>query len=163
VAASTDASVAASLLAGLGALSGPRHGGAGAALLALLDERDGPVKRSRSTQVRSVSAWLKLPDTQWHMMRQFGHDRSLMQCAFFSEVSNISPFRFLQRSIEGVALFLQFEGQALCPWGYIGSTSGVPQIPDDLSRRSTRQPWAKELNRSRGRVLVRRLDRGSLV
>jgi citrate synthase len=38
VAASTGASVAASLLAGLGALSGPRHGGAGAALLALLDE-----------------------------------------------------------------------------------------------------------------------------
>jgi citrate synthase len=38
VAASTGGSVAASLLAGLGALSGPRHGGAGAALLALLDE-----------------------------------------------------------------------------------------------------------------------------
>jgi hypothetical protein len=27
-------------------------------------------------------------------------------------------------------------------WGYVGSTSGVPQIPDDLSRRAIRQPWA---------------------
>jgi citrate synthase len=38
VAASTGASVAASLLAGMSALSGPRHGGAGAALLALMEE-----------------------------------------------------------------------------------------------------------------------------
>ncbi len=36
-----------------------------------------------------------------------------MQCAFFSEISNISPFRFLQLSMEAVALFLQLEGQAL--------------------------------------------------
>lgn len=38
IAASTGASMAASLLAGLCALSGPRHGGAGAEALALLDE-----------------------------------------------------------------------------------------------------------------------------
>ena len=38
VAASTGASIAACLLAGLGALSGPRHGGASAALLRLVDE-----------------------------------------------------------------------------------------------------------------------------
>ncbi|MGC4110285.1 MAG: citrate/2-methylcitrate synthase [Nocardioides sp.] len=45
VAASTGAPVAACLLAGLSALTGPRHGGAGAAALALLDEaqRRGPV------------------------------------------------------------------------------------------------------------------------
>jgi len=28
-----------------------------------------------------------------------------------------------------------------CRCDYVGSTSGVPQIADDLSRRSTRQPW----------------------
>jgi citrate synthase len=38
VAASTGASIAASLLAGLGALSGPYHGGAGAAVMALVEE-----------------------------------------------------------------------------------------------------------------------------
>lgn len=38
VAASTGASLAASLLAGLGALSGPYHGGAGAAVIALVEE-----------------------------------------------------------------------------------------------------------------------------
>jgi citrate synthase len=49
VAASTGASIAASLLAGLCALSGPRHGGAGAAALALLDEarRQGPTAAIR--------------------------------------------------------------------------------------------------------------------
>jgi citrate synthase len=52
VAASTGASVAASLLAGLGALSGPRHGGAGAALLALLDEA------GRTGATTAVAAWL---------------------------------------------------------------------------------------------------------
>lgn len=40
VAASTGASIAASLLAGLCALSGPRHGGAGAAALAFIEEAD---------------------------------------------------------------------------------------------------------------------------
>jgi hypothetical protein len=29
-----------------------------------------------------------------------------------------------------------------CPSDYVGSTSGVPHIADDLSRRSIRQPWA---------------------
>jgi hypothetical protein len=29
-----------------------------------------------------------------------------------------------------------------CPCDHVGSTSGVPQIAADLSRRSTRQPWA---------------------
>jgi hypothetical protein len=48
------------------------------------------VKKSRWTQAPSVRAWLKLPDTQWHMMRRFGDNRSLMQCAFLSEISNIS-------------------------------------------------------------------------
>jgi citrate synthase len=44
VAASTGASIAASVLAGLCALSGPRHGGASAAIMSLLEqaERDGP-------------------------------------------------------------------------------------------------------------------------
>jgi len=28
-----------------------------------------------------------------------------------------------------------------CHCGYVGSTSGVAQIADDPSRRSTRQPW----------------------
>lgn len=44
VAASTGAPIAACLLAGLSALSGPRHGGAGAAAIALLDSarRSGP-------------------------------------------------------------------------------------------------------------------------
>ncbi len=44
VAASTGASLAAAVLAGLAALSGPRHGGAGARVSALIDDagRDGP-------------------------------------------------------------------------------------------------------------------------
>lgn len=51
VAASTGAPVAACLLAGLSALTGPRHGGAGAAALALLDEaqRRGPAVAVRQT------------------------------------------------------------------------------------------------------------------
>jgi citrate synthase len=40
VAASTGASIAASLLAGLGTLSGPRHGGAGAAVTALVEDAE---------------------------------------------------------------------------------------------------------------------------
>jgi hypothetical protein len=43
------------------------------------------------------------------------------------------------------------ESSAGLGWGYVGSTSGVPQIPDDLSRRSTRQPWTRSgSRRSRG-------------
>jgi citrate synthase len=63
VAASTGASIAASLLAGLATLSGPKHGGASAAVLALLRdvERDG---------VRpAVSAWLE----RHHRLPAFGH------------------------------------------------------------------------------------------
>lgn len=52
VAASTGASIAASLLAGLSALSGPRHGGAGAALCALIGEAE------RIGAAAAVSAWL---------------------------------------------------------------------------------------------------------
>jgi citrate synthase len=63
VAASTGASVAASLLAGLGALSGPRHGGAGAALLALLDEA------GRTGATPAVAAWL----ARGQQLPGFGH------------------------------------------------------------------------------------------
>jgi citrate synthase len=63
VAASTGASVAASLLAGLGALSGPRHGGAGAALLALLDEA------GRTGATTAVTAWL----ARGQQLPGFGH------------------------------------------------------------------------------------------
>jgi citrate synthase len=63
VAASTGASVAASLLAGLGALSGPRHGGAGAALLALLGE----ARRTGATA--AVAAWL----ARGQQLPGFGH------------------------------------------------------------------------------------------
>lgn len=52
VAAATGASVAASLLAGLAALSGPRHGGAGGAVLALLDDA------ARSGTAVAVERWL---------------------------------------------------------------------------------------------------------
>jgi citrate synthase len=52
VAASTGASMAASLLAGLSTLSGPRHGGAGAALAALIEEAD------RAGSAVAVTAWL---------------------------------------------------------------------------------------------------------
>jgi hypothetical protein len=30
-----------------------------------------------------------------------------------------------------------------CRCGYVGSTSGVPEIGDDLSRRTSPQPWAR--------------------
>jgi citrate synthase len=63
VAASTGASVAASLLAGLGALSGPRHGGAGAALLALFDEA------GRTGATPAVAAWL----ARGQQLPGFGH------------------------------------------------------------------------------------------
>ncbi|MGY2047910.1 citrate/2-methylcitrate synthase [Methylobacterium sp. JK268] len=63
VAASTGASVAASLLAGLCALSGPRHGGAGAATLALMDEA------RRAGAGRAVAAWL----ARGHGLPGFGH------------------------------------------------------------------------------------------
>jgi citrate synthase len=52
VAASTGAPIAACLLAGLGALSGPKHGGAAAAVLRLLDEAEAAGPRA------AVRAWL---------------------------------------------------------------------------------------------------------
>lgn len=52
VAASTGASIAASLLAGLAALSGPRHGGAGAAVAALVDDAE------RSGTAEAIARWL---------------------------------------------------------------------------------------------------------
>jgi citrate synthase len=63
VAASTGASLAASLLAGLSALSGPRHGGAGAALITLIEmaERDGAE--------HAVAAWL----ARGEALPGFGH------------------------------------------------------------------------------------------
>jgi len=61
--ASTGASVAASLLAGLATLSGPRHGGAGAALIALLDEAE------RIGPEPAVAAWL----ARGQPIAAFGH------------------------------------------------------------------------------------------
>src|SRR5439155_24849267 len=52
VAASTGASMAASLLAGLCALSGPRHGGAGEALLGLLADAE------RLGLEKVIASWL---------------------------------------------------------------------------------------------------------
>jgi hypothetical protein len=49
-----------------------------------------------------------------------------------------------------------------CPCDYVGATSGVPQIAADLSRRPTRQPWARtgrkqlqQIAETIGLVLVR--------
>jgi citrate synthase len=63
VAASTGASIAASLLAGLATLSGPRHGGASAAVFALLKEaeQDGPEA--------AISNWM----IRHHSLPGFGH------------------------------------------------------------------------------------------
>jgi len=33
---------------------------------------------------------MKLPDTRWHTMQQFEHNRLLRRCGFFSEISNLS-------------------------------------------------------------------------
>ena len=63
VAASTGASVAAALLAGLCALSGPRHGGAGRALNALMDEA------AKSGAGAAVGGWL----ARGHGLPGFGH------------------------------------------------------------------------------------------
>jgi citrate synthase len=63
VAASTGASIAASLLAGLSTLSGPRHGGAGAALIALLGEA------ARAGPAAVIGAWL----ARGQMLPGFGH------------------------------------------------------------------------------------------
>ncbi len=52
VAASTGASLAASVLAGLAALSGPRHGGAGVAVAALIEEA------GRAGPATAVRAWI---------------------------------------------------------------------------------------------------------
>src|SRR6185369_13306613 len=52
VAASTGASIAASLLAGLSALSGPRHGGAAEKVIELVEEAE------RSGAERAVGRWL---------------------------------------------------------------------------------------------------------
>jgi hypothetical protein len=40
-----------------------------------------------------------------------------------------------------------------CRCGYVGSTSGVPEIADDLSRRSTRPPWANYGSRGASHAL----------
>ena len=63
VAASTGASMAASLLAGLGALSGPRHGGAGEAVTALVEDAD------RTTPAMAVARWL----ARGEQLPGFGH------------------------------------------------------------------------------------------
>ena len=63
VAAATGASLAASLLAGLGALSGPRHGGAGAALAGLIGEAE------RIGAAEAVGRWLE----RGHGLPGFGH------------------------------------------------------------------------------------------
>jgi len=63
VAAATGASLAASLLAGLGALSGPRHGGAGAALAGLIGEVE------RIGAAEAVALWL----ARGHGLPGFGH------------------------------------------------------------------------------------------
>ena len=63
VAASTGASIAASLLAGLSTLSGPRHGGAGAALIALIEEAE------RIGPEPAVAGWL----TRGQPLAAFGH------------------------------------------------------------------------------------------
>lgn len=63
VAAATGASLAASLLAGLGALSGPRHGGAGAALAGLIGEVE------RTDAGSAVTLWL----ARGHGLPGFGH------------------------------------------------------------------------------------------
>src|SRR5438094_5258345 len=63
VTASTGASMAASLLAGLCTLSGPRHGGAGEALLGLLAEAD------RLGVEKAIARWL----ARDHYLPGFGH------------------------------------------------------------------------------------------
>ena len=63
VAASTGASIAASLLAGLATLSGPRHGGAGAALIALIEEAE------RIGPQQAVAAYLE----RGQPLAAFGH------------------------------------------------------------------------------------------
>ena len=63
VAASTGASIAASLLAGLATLSGPRHGGAGAATAALAQEA------ARDGAAAAVTRWL----AAGHGLPGFGH------------------------------------------------------------------------------------------
>ena len=63
VAASTGASMAAAILAGLATLSGPRHGGAGAALGALLAESD------RCGPDTAIARWL----AGGHRLPGFGH------------------------------------------------------------------------------------------
>jgi citrate synthase len=64
VAASTGASLPACLLAGLATLSGPRHGGAGKALLALLADA------RRQNAGDAVAQWL----ARDHMLPGFGHN-----------------------------------------------------------------------------------------
>ncbi len=63
VTASTGASLAASLLAGLCALSGPRHGMASSAMLALADEA------AQTGAEASIAAWL----SRHHALPGFGH------------------------------------------------------------------------------------------
>ncbi|WP_404713589.1 citrate synthase [Sphingomonas sp. MMS24-J13] len=63
VAASTGASIAASLLAGLATLSGPYHGGAGTALAALVEDAD------RIGSEPALDRWL----ARGHVLPGFGH------------------------------------------------------------------------------------------
>jgi hypothetical protein len=40
-------------------------------------------------------------------------------------------------------LMVRFTSSRAAFAGYVSSTSGVAEIPDDLSRRTTRQPWTR--------------------
>jgi citrate synthase len=54
--ASTGADVAAALSAGVGALSGPLHGGAPSRVLSMLDEVEAAVTPSAGSRTRSIRA-----------------------------------------------------------------------------------------------------------
>ncbi|MBB3939146.1 citrate synthase [Novosphingobium fluoreni] len=123
VAASTGAPVAACLLAGLSALTGPRHGGAGAAALALLDEaqRRGPCIAVRQT----LAAQRHLPGFG-HPLYPMGDPRAAALFEILPKFGLADDLRAEVEEVSGLRPNIDFALAVLTRLGH---------LPDDASFR----------------------------
>ncbi len=98
VAASTGASLAAAVLAGLAALSGPRHGGAGARVSALIDDAD------RVGPQAAVEAWItrgESPPGFGHVLYADGDPRAGALLAAFMPTPNLMALKASAEDVTG--------------------------------------------------------------
>ncbi|MEI9965082.1 MAG: citrate synthase [Caulobacteraceae bacterium] len=110
IAASTGASLAASALAGLATLTGPRHGGAGAAVLALTEEaaRLGPEAAVRGWMARGLP-----PPGFGHVLYPDGDPRARALLARFEPEPDLVALKEAAEALTGHAANVDFALAAL--------------------------------------------------